>query len=207
MRTLTMILLFFFGQLLYAQDDTTRRFAISFEGNRPISFGNNFMSKAYNDKVGFAGTLQVNIKKIFVEFTFEQNYIAIVDPSLIGNFSSSSGDAFSVNIGYRQFLQNPKIFLEYKIGYGDRRIHNYSGIADYSTTGTDYLVGARLHYKIYKNLSIYTNIDFHYTDFEVNDIGPYKSFYENGYQIIPSIGMKLPFGRSQRSRIGRKIKK
>lgn len=207
MRTITIILLFFFGQLLWAQNELVRKYAISIDVNRPIAFGNSFLSKAYDDQIGFGLNLQRNFKYFFVEFNYQKSSVAISKPELIGNFQSSDGECFDFIVGYRQFLSNNSCFLEYKIGMGTRKIHNYSTVGNYNNSATNFLMGTRFNKKTGKNFIIFGNLDFNYSNFVTNDLGPYDSFYGNAYQFIPSVGLKLSFGRLLNDKKQRFVKK
>lgn len=195
MRTITIVLLFFFGQLLCAQNESVRKYAISVDMNRPIAFGNNFFNKAYDDQIGFGINLQRNFKYFFVEFNYQNSSVSISKPELIGNFQSSDGECFDFIAGFRQFLSNTSYFMEYKIGMGTRKIYNYSTIGNYNNSATNFLIGTRVNKKIGKHFIVFGNIDLNYSSFVTNNLGPYDSFYGNAYQFIPSVGLKLPFGR------------
>ena len=50
---------------LHAQDKSINKFSFSICGDYPISFGNNFLNKAYKSNLGFDVDFQYNIKKKF----------------------------------------------------------------------------------------------------------------------------------------------
>jgi hypothetical protein len=194
MKNLLLFSLFFFGQLGYSQNDSIKKFMISINFNTPISFGNNFFNKSYENAAGFGITGQYHLKKIYFGMNFNNNYMSVSDTKYLGNFTKASVETIEIFIGIRQKLRYHNWGLEHQIGIGNTKIENYAPLSVYKVTGKSYTVGSRIYKQFSKRMSVFGGLDFRYTNFDVNIAGSYADFYKNSYQIIPAIGVKHFFG-------------
>jgi hypothetical protein len=194
MKKLIIVLLLFFNAT-YAQKMPVNKFSISVDGNYPIAFGNNFLTKAYKNEPGFDIEVQYSFKKFFFGTGFQKSYVKICDTQWIGDFDKSDGFYIYSFGGYRQKLKPQKLYLEHKIGIGYKEIINQSDIGNYSISGYSLLLGSKINYCLNSQFNIFSGLDFNYSYYDVILTGPFKDFYSNSYQITPTIGVKYLFGK------------
>jgi hypothetical protein len=195
MKTSKIIIILLFSIQCFAQNDTIKGFSFSGGFNYNIAFGNTFLNKGYKDQTGLNFEYQFTFRKFFTGVRIDYFYGGISNYSLIGNFDKVKGSSFYPFVGYRQKIPIQKIYLEHRLGFGFKEMNNYSYYGNYKISGTFGMIGTRINYQISPNFNFYTGLDLNYTDYQVELNGPYRSFYRNGYQFTPSLGLKFLFGR------------
>lgn len=191
MKTLPLIVLFFFGQCLYSQKGVIKKLAFSTEILVPLATGNNFLNKGYNNPVALGLNLQVNKKKFFYEFLYQRADMNLADKKVIGNFNDAELEVFLMCVGFRQKFANTSQFLEYRVGLGQVNLKSFSSFANYTNTAVAYAVGCRYNKFLNNAFVVYGMIDFRYLAFATNDVGLQSGFYQNAYQIVPHLGVKV----------------
>ncbi len=194
MKNLLLFSLFFFGHLVYSQNDSIKKLMISINFRTPIAFGNNFLNKSYESVTGFGITGQYHLKKMYFGINFNKGHMSVSDTKYLGNFTEASFETIEYFIGIRQKLPYKNWNLEHQIGIGHTTIENYSPISNYKIYGNSYIIGSRIYRKFSKRMAVFGSLDFCYTNYNVDISGPYANFYKNSYQIIPAIGIKHFFG-------------
>jgi hypothetical protein len=193
MKKTTLIISLLLGFFSFSQNKKTNNFSISISTNYPISIGNNFLNKAYDDRIGLGLEAQYLINKIFFGVNYKYGNEAISNPNLMGGIKSSNNNQTYYFIGYKQKLTSNKMFLEHRIGAGDKSINNKTNINDYQITGKSWILGSKFNYLIDKNLCVFGSLEYHFSSYNVNIDGPYHDFYTKSHQIIPAVGIKIQF--------------
>ena len=179
-----------------AQETPLRRYSLSFAPNLPISLGDNFLNKGYSNAIGFDSELQLNVRRnILIGINFQQHYFSKVDAEIIGDFSSAYSNSFHGFAGYRNFLNKDKMYFESRLGFGSTRIKNNSPLSNYDITGNDFFIGTKFNYFLNDSFSAFFGLEYNHTKYDVILEGPYQNFYSVSDQLIPTLGIKLSFGR------------
>lgn len=180
-----------------AQTNSVKIFALSIDANYPIATGNNFFSKGYKSSLGFGAELQFSPRKhFFMGIGIQKPNLEIKNKDLIGDFSSSDGVNNYFFIGYRHFIPSQKIYFEHKFAVGEITIRNFSSISNYNITGKDIVIGSKINYDFRPNCNFYLGIESRFSNYDVTIDGPYASFYKKSLQVVPSLGIKLLFGKT-----------
>lgn len=193
MKKILLITSFLLLQLLQGQTTKVSKFSISLNMYHPITFGNNFLNKAYSNDLGLGFEGQYNFKKIFIGLCSLPNNQIITDKTIMGNFSTSKSVLNYCFVGYRQQLKSSKKNLEYRLGYGYKTIGHKTNFNDYNITGNSWVLGTKFNYMINKNLTVFANIEYHYSSYDIVMDGPYQDFYSSSHEIIPGTGLKFNF--------------
>jgi hypothetical protein len=179
-----------------AQETALRRFSLSFAPNLPISLGDNFLHKGYSNAIGFDSEIQLNVRRnLLIGMNFQQHYFSSINSEIIGDFSSAYSNSFHGFAGYRNFLKNNKMYFESRLGFGSVRIKNYSALSNYDITGNDYFIGTKFNYSLNDVFTAFIGLEYNHTKYDVILEGPYQNFYSVSDQLVPTLGIKLSFGR------------
>lgn len=179
--------------LLFAQNNFRNKSALSINPNFPIAIGDNFLNKAYSDRVGVAFEYQYNFKSFFIGLNYEFSNESVFDKNLMGNLISSESYSTIWFLGFRQRLANQKRYLEYKIGKGSKTINHTTNINEYQIEGDSWVLGSKFNYILNKNVHFVTGLEYKYTCYNLIMEGPYKDFYTVSHQFIPTVGLKILF--------------
>ncbi len=193
MKKCLLITSFLLLQLLHGQTTKVSKFSISLNMSYPIAFGNNFLNKAYSSDLSFGIEGQYNIKKIFVGLCHLPNNQTITDKTIMGNFSTSKSVLDYCFVGYRQQLKSSKKKLEYRFGYGYKTIGHKTNFNDYNITGNSWVLGTKFNYMTNKHLTVFANIEYHHSSYDIVMGGPYQDFYSSSHEIILGTGLKFNF--------------
>lgn len=194
MKNLIFILLFTISAM-NGQTDSDKKFALSTGYTTNLAMGDNFINKAYGTFSGYNIEFSaVVIKDFSAGLQFTKSKSKVIDKSLFGDFDSGKSFKLIPFIAYRQKLGLEKFIFQHKIGFGITEIANESPFGKYKVTGSTFLVGTKVNYKLYHFLHLYLSTDFAYSKFKVDIQGPYKNFYQKGIEILPSVGLSYQFG-------------
>ena len=193
MKKILLITIFLLLQLLHGQTTKVSKFSISLNMSHPTAVGNNFLNKAYSSDLSFGIEGQYNIKNIFVGLCHLPNNQIITDKTIIGNFSTSKSVLNYCFVGYKHQLKSSKKYLEYRFGYGNKTISHKTNFNDYNITGDSWVLGTKFNYMINKYLTVFANLEYHYSSYDIVMGGPYQDFYSTSHEIIPGTGLKFNF--------------
>lgn len=195
MKKITILLLFVFG-ISYGQE-IKRDKVIDLEPSMrigvvmPIHFGNNILSKEFNNNIGFNSNFSfLKIYDLNLSFGFEyQKYNETF--SSIGNISHISKYSYSIQSDYAINL-NPKFAIIPFISYSSANLNfkNSSNIIA-KQKGNEIKIGSYLDYKLNNTYSLFIGLNYYKL---INDIQASiddKKYYANSNAFQVSFGLEL----------------
>lgn len=157
----------------------------------PIHFGNNILSKEFNNNIGFNSNFSfLKIYDLNLSFGFEyQKYNETF--SSIGNISHISKYSYSIQSDYAINL-NPKFAIIPFISYSSANLNfkNSSNIIA-KQKGNEIKIGSYLDYKLNNTYSLFIGLNYYKL---INDIQASiddKKYYANSNAFQVSFGLEL----------------
>ena len=136
--------------------------------------GNNFIAKSYNSNNPSTIDLQFQLYKNYgFGCQYQHSYSSLKSTEYVGNSSVGKFGRAGVYASYYSKLGN-KLLIVPKLGIGYIRLRNFldnsanvnNGTYDYKTWGDYYSVSTDLNYFVTKGLSLFTNLDYSYLNFD-----------------------------------------
>lgn len=193
----SILLILFCLNLSYGQEKKTKPSLIlkpefSFYAIVPNNFGDNYLAKANNPRIGIGANynfIQVQHFKLGMGYDYISYYIT--DISKAGNIGSSRYNSIYGLLGYEIKLSN-KFNLQPYLGFGSVKLNFKSGNRSFGhQTGNDFRIGGNLNYKLDKTVSAFFGLGYVSSNYDVKTAPEFVSFYDNSKMLQINIGIKI----------------
>lgn len=183
----------------YGQDKKTKNMVIfkpelTFSIIAPNNFGDNYLAKANNSKIGIGTNLNfIEVQHIKLGMGYDYIGYSVTDVSKAGNYKSSRYNAFYGTLGYEIKLSTDFEVQPY-LGYGSAKLNfKYDNRSFGHQTGNDFRIGLNVDYKLDKTISAFGGFGYVTSNYDVKTAPEFVSFYDNSKMLLINIGFKIKF--------------
>ncbi|TDP03428.1 hypothetical protein [Flavobacterium sp. 245] len=194
---LKVLFFLFFLQFSYSQETENKKpvkfnHDIRINAIIPSNFGDNFLAKANNAKLG-VGT-NFSFLRIY-DFKLGAGYDFIpystTDITFAGNIKRSEFHTVYADIAY-EIKITEKLNIEPYIGFGGAKLKFESdGRSFGNQKGNNFRIGFNTDYKLAKRLSAFVAICYLESKLDINTSPEFVSFYDNAKMFQFIIGLKI----------------
>lgn len=187
----------FFIQFIYSQKTENTNLVkfnhdIRFNAIVPLNFGDNFLAKSNNSRVGIGTNFSfLRIKNFKLGVGYDYIPYTATDITRAGNIESSSFHLAYGDISYEIKLLE-KLNIEPYFGFGGTKLKFKSSRGDIGNQeGNNLRIGFNTDYQLAKRLSAFVGICYLQSKMDMNTSPEFISFYDNAKMIQINIGLKI----------------
>ncbi|GIZ09288.1 hypothetical protein FUMI01_20150 [Flavobacterium sp. UMI-01] len=158
----------------------------------PVSFGDNYLSKANKANLGFAASvIFVHFEKIKLGIGYDYINYSVTDISKAGNYHFSRYHSVYGILAYD--IKISKAFLlEPSIGIGSVDLKFKDKNRSFGEqSGTDFRIGCKGLYSFDRTFATYVGAGFVTAKFEVNTNPEFESFYDHSKMLQIIVGLRI----------------
>jgi hypothetical protein len=193
------LLILFCLNICYGQDKKTKSILtfkpeLNFYIIAPNNFGENYLAKANDSKIGIGTNLNfIEVQHFKLGMGYDYIGYSVTDVSKAGNYKSSRFNAVYGTLSYEIKLSNDFKVQPY-LGIGSVKLNFKSGDRSFGhQTGNDFRIGFNLDYKFDKTISAFAGLGYVSTNYDVKTAPEFISFYDNSKMLQINLGIKLNF--------------
>lgn len=170
---------------------------VSLSYQKPIATGNNFVGQGLEGENGYNFNIRLFVyKQAFIGFTYGRSQFDVIEPSILGNYTSTTIEERFLFAGY-EFLPFDKIRLGLYSSFTGRltfsnNVVNNSGNKD---TGNLWSFGINLSYDFTKTISAFGDFAFRSSRTDIDAPEAFQSTFESGTYNAINFGLRFSFGK------------